>query len=82
MLFLSTGNDVLAPTGYEVIATVLALAAVVAFVWALIALARSAGSLTQRELVLWLLLVLFIPLIGPVAWIATSVKHRKRSSIS
>lgn len=28
------------------------------------------------------LLVLFIPLIGPVAWIATSVQHRKRASIS
>ncbi|GAA3318052.1 PLDc N-terminal domain-containing protein [Arthrobacter ramosus] len=82
MFFLSTANDVLAPTGYEVIATVLAFATVVVFVWALIVLARSARSLTKRELVLWLLLVLFIPLIGPVAWIATSVKHRKRPSIS
>ncbi len=82
MLFLSTDDDVLAPTGHEAIATVLALAAVVVFVWALIVLARSARSLTKRELALWLLLVLFIPLIGPVAWIATSVKHRKRPSIS
>ncbi|MGO4583215.1 hypothetical protein AB4Z38_04890 [Arthrobacter sp. 2RAF6] len=82
MLFISTGHDVLAPTAYEVIATVLALAAVVVFVWALTVLARRARSLTQRELVLWLLLVLFIPLMGPVAWIATSVKHRKRPSIS
>lgn len=82
MLFLSTGNDVLAPTGYEGIATVLALAATAVFVWALVLLARSAKFLTRRELVIWLLLVLFIPLVGPVAWIATSAKHRKRPTTS
>ncbi|WP_284751356.1 PLDc N-terminal domain-containing protein [Arthrobacter sp. efr-133-R2A-120] len=78
---ISAGNDVLAPTGYEVFAAMLALIAIGVFISALVSLARDAKALTNRETVLWLLLVVFVPLVGPAAWLVTSRRYRRKPAV-
>ncbi|WP_260404777.1 PLD nuclease N-terminal domain-containing protein [Arthrobacter sp. AZCC_0090] len=55
-----------------------ALIAIGLFIWALVSLARNAKTLTNRETLLWLLLIIFVPLIGPAAWLMTSGRSRRK----
>lgn len=78
---ISAGNDVLAPTGYEVFAAMLALIAIGLFIWALVSLARHAKTLTNRETILWLLLIFFVAIVGPAAWLVTSRRYRRKPAV-
>lgn len=82
-MFLSipAGDEVLAPTGYEIFATTLALISICLFIWALVLLARKAANLTKRETILWLLLVVFVPLVGPAAWLIASGRCRGKPAV-
>lgn len=78
---ISAGDEVLVPTGYEFFAATLALISICLFIWALVLLARKAKTLTKRETVLWLLLILFVPLVGPAAWLMASGRYRSEPAV-
>lgn len=62
-------------TGVDIAEAVIAL--VVIALIALIALARSAKQLTVAQALIWTLLILFVPVLGAIAWLAVG----RRSSL-
>ncbi|MBO1901010.1 PLDc_N domain-containing protein [Leucobacter weissii] len=61
--------DPLAPTAYDVSFTIFAAIAAVLLVVALVSIARHAQRLTAWQAILWVLLALVIPVLGPLAWL-------------
>lgn len=59
-------------TGVDIAEAVIALVVI-----ALIALARSAKQLTVAQALIWTLLILFVPVLGAIAWLAVG----RRSSL-
>ncbi len=64
------GRNPLIPAGYDIGWLVIAAIVVALTVVALILLARSAGRLTMTQALMWVLLILFVPVLGAVAWLA------------
>lgn len=60
----------LIPAGYDIAWSIVAVAAIVLIVVALISLARSAQRLTSLQALIWVLVVLFVPVLGSIAWMA------------
>tara|TARA_R110002020_G_scaffold203551_6_gene407327 strand:+ start:2950 stop:3192 length:243 start_codon:yes stop_codon:yes gene_type:complete len=60
----------LIPAGYDIAWSIVTVAAIVLIVVALISLARSAQRLTSLQALIWVLVVLFVPVLGSIAWMA------------
>ncbi|AZS43655.1 MULTISPECIES: PLD nuclease N-terminal domain-containing protein [Microbacterium] len=60
----------LIPSGYDIAWSVVALVGAVLAIVALVSLARSARHLSARQALGWVLLTIFIPILGPVTWLA------------
>ncbi|WP_413354206.1 PLDc N-terminal domain-containing protein [Microbacterium sp. 1P06AB] len=66
---MDTVNPLL-PAGYDIVWSVVALMAAVLAIVALVSLTRSARRLTSTQALLWVLVVLLVPVAGPLAWLA------------
>ena len=58
----------LMPAGYDIVWSVIALAALVLLVVALVSLGRD-KSLTPGQTLGWILVALLLPVVGPAAWL-------------
>ncbi|NHI15975.1 PLDc N-terminal domain-containing protein [Microbacterium excoecariae] len=63
-------HNPLVPAGYDIAWSVIVAAVIALTVIALIGLARSAKHLTALQAWIWTLLVLLVPVLGAVAWLA------------
>ena len=59
----------LIPTAYDVVWTTVMIVVLVALVAALVSIARAAKRLSVRQLLVWTLLAILVPLIGPLTWL-------------
>lgn len=66
---MSATINPLMPAGYDIAWTAVTVLVVALTVVALVALARSAKQLTSTQALLWTLIVLLVPVIGPAAWL-------------
>jgi uncharacterized membrane protein YhaH (DUF805 family) len=60
----------LVPAGYDIVWSVIAIVVFALMVTALVLLARNARRLTATQALVWTLLIIFVPVIGPVSWMA------------
>lgn len=63
-------HNPLIPAGYDIAWSVLSTIVIVLTIVALILLARSAKRLTMTHALIWALLILFVPVLGAIAWLA------------
>ena len=66
---MSDAINPLIPAGYDIAWWVIAVLLLALTVVALVTLARSAGRLSPTQALVWTLIVLFVPLVGPIAWL-------------
>lgn len=59
----------LLPAGYDIVWSVVMVAIVVLMVVALVSLMRLAKSITPGVGLVWALVVLLLPVVGPLAWL-------------
>lgn len=59
----------LVPAAYDVAWSGVALALLALLVVALVSLARSAKALTSAQALVWTLVAIFVPVLGPLAWL-------------
>ncbi|MCC2032657.1 PLDc N-terminal domain-containing protein [Microbacterium allomyrinae] len=60
----------LIPAGFDIAWSVVAVAVIALTIVALISLARSAQRLTSLQALIWVLVVLFVPVLGSISWMA------------
>ena len=60
----------LLPTTYDIVWTVVFALGVVLALLALVSIARIAKRLTSTQALIWTLVVIFVPVLGPLAWLA------------
>ncbi|MDT3317979.1 PLDc N-terminal domain-containing protein [Microbacterium sp. KSW4-11] len=60
----------LPPTAYDIVWSVVAVVIVGLAIVAIVSLSRVARRLTAVQALIWVLVVLFVPVLGPVAWLA------------
>jgi Phospholipase_D-nuclease N-terminal len=58
------------PVGYDIAWSTIVVLVVALAVVALVSLARTASRLTSMEALIWTLVTIFVPLVGPVAWLS------------
>lgn len=58
------------PAGYDVVWSVVAVVIIGLAIVAIVSLSRVARRLTAVQALIWVLVVLFVPVLGPVAWLA------------
>ena len=68
----------LVPNAYDVMWAAALLTPIALSIVALVSVARSHASLTAAQILVWLLLILFIPLLGAIAWL---VAGRPRTAV-
>lgn len=73
----------LVPAAYDVAWSAVAFVVLALLVWALVSLARSAKLLTSGQALVWTLVAIFVPVLGPLAWLLigrpaarTALSHR------
>ena len=66
---MSAEHNPLIPAGYDVAWSVVTIVVVGVAIAALVVLARSAGRLTTPQALGWTLVILFVPVVGPLAWL-------------
>lgn len=78
---VSNGHNPLIPAGYDIAWSIVAIFAVALVIVAIISLARAARHLTVIVGMVWTLVVLLVPVIGPVVWLSVGrrvgVAHRQ-----
>jgi hypothetical protein len=67
---MSDVRNPLIPAGYDMAWSVIAVLVVALTITALVVLSRSAKRLTSTQALIWTLVVLFVPVVGPFAWLA------------
>lgn len=67
---MSDEHNPLIPAGYDIVWSVVAALVIALAVVALVTLARSARRLTATQVLIWRVIVLLVPLVGSVAWLA------------
>jgi hypothetical protein len=60
----------LVPTGYDIAWTAVSVLLVVLLVVALVSIARAANRLTSFQALIWVLVAIFMPVVGPIAWLS------------
>lgn len=68
----------LLPAGYDIAWTVGSVLLIALLVVALVSMARSATRLTATNALVWTLVVIFVPIVGPLAWLTVG----RRSGLS
>ena len=68
-----TANPLL-PTAYDIIWSVSVLVAVAMLAWTLVSIARS--SMDSPAKLAWVLIVLLLPIIGPICWLVARPQKR------
>jgi Phospholipase_D-nuclease N-terminal len=58
------------PVGFDIAWSTIVVLVIVLAVVALISLARTANRLTPTEALIWTLVTIFVPVVGPVAWLS------------
>ncbi|MBW9119071.1 PLDc_N domain-containing protein [Microbacterium trichothecenolyticum] len=71
-------HNPLIPAAYDVAWSAIAAVVIALVVVALVSLARSAKSLTPVQTLIWALIVLFVPVLGSVAWLAVGRRTTAR----
>ena len=66
---MSDEHNPLIPGGYDIAWSVITVLVIALTVVALVVLARSARRLTSVQALVWTLVVLFVPLVGPAVWL-------------
>lgn len=67
---MSAEHNPLLPAGYDIVWSVVTVIVIALTIVALVMLARSAKHLTGAQALGWTAVVLFVPVLGPVAWLA------------
>jgi len=62
--------DPLVPATYDLIWSGLVVVSLGLAVWAMVSLARRAGGLSVPIVLVWALVILLAPILGPIAWLA------------
>ena len=65
----TTVNNPLLPAAYDLTWSVMVVAVLIFMVIALISIARVAKRITSWQSLIWTLVVVFVPLVGPLAWL-------------
>ncbi len=60
----------LMPAAYDLVWSAVALVAFGLVVWAVVSLSRRARHLPSRVVLTWALVIVVVPVLGPVAWLA------------
>ncbi len=60
----------LMPAAYDLVWSAVALVAFGLVVWAIVSLSRRARPLPSRVVLMWALVIVVVPILGPVAWLA------------
>lgn len=68
----------LIPAAYDIVWSAISLAVIAFAVAALVSVWRARAALTATQEAVWFLLVLFVPLLGSVAWFAAGRPVAKR----
>jgi len=58
------------PTGYDIAWTMVSLLVIALVVVALVSMARTAKRLTSTQALVWALVTIFVPVVGPLAWLS------------
>lgn len=64
-------SNPLVPATYDVVMTLVPLVILGIMVVALVSVSRMSKHLTLSQLGVWMLLVIFVPVIGPIVWLTT-----------
>lgn len=60
----------LLPAGYDIAWTVVSVLVIALLIVALVSMARTAKRLTSTQALIWALVTIFVPVVGPLAWLA------------
>ncbi|HAS33432.1 PLD nuclease N-terminal domain-containing protein [Microbacterium sp. UBA3394] len=66
---MSDEHNPLIPVGYDIVWSIVTVLVIALTIAALVMLARSARRLTATQALIWTLVVLLVPFLGPVAWL-------------
>jgi len=58
------------PAGYDIAWTIVPFLVIALVVVALVSLARTAKRLTSMQALIWALVTIFVPVVGPLAWLS------------
>jgi len=67
---VSDEHNPLIPAGYDIAWSVITFLVIALTILAFVSIARAAKRLTTAQGLLWAALVVLIPLLGPLAWLA------------
>ena len=59
----------LVPAAYDVIWSITAVGVLLLMVIALVSISRTAKRITSWQALIWALVVIFVPLVGPLSWL-------------
>ena len=60
----------LLPTGYDITWTAVSILLVALVLVALVSIAQTAKRLTSTQALIWTLVTIFVPVVGPIAWLS------------
>ena len=67
---MSNEQNPLIPAGYDIVWSAISVLVLAFMILALISLARSAKRLNGSQGLIWTLVVIFVPFIGPLGWLS------------
>jgi uncharacterized membrane protein YhaH (DUF805 family) len=72
-------NNPLLPAAYDVTWSVVVIAVLLLMVVALISLSRTAKRITQAQALVWTLVAIFVPVVGPLSWLFIGRRAAKKT---
>lgn len=66
---MNDGINPLLPTGYDIAWTAASILLVALAIMALVSIAQAAKRLTSTQALTWTLVTVFVPVLGPIAWL-------------
>ena len=66
------GNSInpIIPVGYDIAWTMFSVLIIALVVVALVSMARTAKRLTSAQAMIWALVTIFVPVVGPLVWLS------------
>lgn len=79
----TVNNNPLLPAAYDVAWSVTVVGVILLMVIALISIARTTKRITSWQALIWTLVAIFIPFVGPLSWlfIGRRSAHRARETV-
>jgi len=71
----------LVPTGFDIAASLIAVVVIAATIVALVSIVRVGRDIRPAAALVWTLIVLFVPMLGAVAWFVAGKPARARSDV-